>query len=177
MSVCCVFRLVDLFAELVDKVVDALKLMWDVDALGAVWGAASAPDAVGGLAFPRDGAVVAEEEYLPVASVGFSGVSTGGVGISFHREVTFVNALVVVEEVGWDVDAVGAWHAVFAIVAGDGVEAHHLFCDVVEEDEVIVGERLEGGIRREIIVEVLHVCHAAQDGQDERECACVTESP
>lgn len=60
MSVCCVFRLVDLFAELVDKVVDALKLMWDVNALGAVWGAVSAPDAVGGLAFLRDGAVVAE---------------------------------------------------------------------------------------------------------------------
>ena len=53
-SVCCVFRLIDLFAELVDKVVDALKLMRDVDALWAVWGAVSATDAVGGLAFPRD---------------------------------------------------------------------------------------------------------------------------
>lgn len=114
---------------------------------------------------------------MPVASVGFSGVSTGGVGISFHREVTFVNALVVVEEVGWDVDAVGAWHAVFAVVAGDGVEAHHLFCDVVEEDDVVVRERLEGGIRREVVIEVLHVGHATQDGQDEWKSACVTESP
>ena len=101
---------------------------------------------------------------MPVASVGFTGIGTGGVGIFFHREVTFVDALVVVEEVGWYVNAVGAWHAVFAVVAGDGVEAHHLFGDVVKEDEVVVGERLEGGVRRKIVVEMLHVGHATQDG-------------
>ena len=123
--------------------------------------ALAAADAVVGLAQFGHAAVIADKEGL--ASAGIVGV------IAVSGEVTLGNALVVVGEYARNVDAIGARHAVLAVVAGNGVVAHNLVGDAIEKVLLLVGEFLKRTVGAQVLLEVLHIGHAAQHGEHARE--------
>ena len=59
------------------------------------------------------------------------------------NDIVFVDALVVVPKYGWNVDAIAARHAIFAVGARDGGIVHHHVGGVMEKLQFLVGERLE----------------------------------
>ena len=64
-----------------------------------------------------------------------------------------------------DVDAVGARHAILAVVAGDGVVTHDFVGDAVEELLLLVGQLLQRAVGAQVLLEVFHIGHAAQHRQ------------
>ena len=85
------------------------------------------------------------------------------------RQITLLDTFVVVHEDGRNVDAVGAGHAVLAVVAGDGVVTHDFVGDAVEELLLLVGQLLQRGVGAQVLLEVFHIGHAAQHRQHTRE--------
>ncbi len=87
-----------------DILVYAVQFARDVNLLWAMWSALAAAYAVRCLPQPWHGAVVTHQECaarLCVVLVLHAG-----------RHVAFVDAAVVVQQDGWNVNAVGAWHAI-----------------------------------------------------------------
>lgn len=139
------------------KPVDALQLGGYVNVLRAVGRALVASYAVVGLTQPRDGAVIAHKE---------SATCRGIVGTaSRRRHVVFVDTLVVVQQYGWYVDAIGARHTVFAVVARDGWIGHHQIGRVVEKLCLFLRQRVERTICEKIVLEMFHIGHAAEHCQ------------
>ena len=102
--------------QLLHKLVDALHLSGNVDALRAVGGTLAAADTVVGLTQTGNGAVVADEESATLAAV-------LGVGQRAAAEIALRQALIEVGEDGGDVQPVGTGHAILAGGAGYGIEA------------------------------------------------------
>ena len=128
-----------------------------------------AADAVVGLAELRDTAVIADEEGA--ACFAIARVLPAG------RDVAFVQTFVVVQQDGGDVDAVRAGHAIFAVVARDGVELHHRGGGVLQEPELVVGQRFERGVATQVVLQVLHARHAAENSQNIRVTSGKAEGP
>ena len=113
--------------------VDAVQLVRNVDGLRAMFYALAAADAVAGLAQFGYAAVVADKE----CPAGFAVVAVLPAG----GEVAFIDAFVVMQQYCGDVDAVGAGHAVLAVVAGDSGILVYLACCIFEECLVLIGQR------------------------------------
>ena len=139
--------------QIVHIVRDAVQFVWDVDALRAVRAALITSDAMVGLSQLRHAAVVAYE------------VSTTGTLVVFvlrvGDDVSLVEALIVVQQQCRDINSIRAGHTVFAVVAGDSVNLHHLGGGLLQEVELIVGQRFQGRVGREVVLQVLHACHTA----------------
>ncbi len=148
---------VDVSFECFDIVVDTFHLPGNLDALGAMLHTLAAPDAVVGLTQLGHAAVIANEEGLAGAGV-IRVVAVAG-------EITLGDTLVVVGEHTGDIDAIGARHAVLAVVARDGVVAHNLVGNAIEEVLLLVGEFLKRAVGAQILLEVLHIGHAAQHSE------------
>lgn len=149
--------------------VDALEFGGDVDALGAVGRALAAADAVACLAQFRDTPVVANQE-------GATGLPVIGIAAAL-RQIVVVDALVVVHQDRRDVDAVGTRHAVLAVVAGDGVHGYHLLRHFLQEPQLVSRQRLKRSETSQIVLQMLHLGHAAQDGMDVGVGSAETERP
>ena len=129
----------------------------------------AAADALFGLAQARNAPVVSDQEGPPGAAV---------VGIArVVADVALVDTLVVVGEDAGDVHSVGAGHTVLAGGAVDEREPLELFGDVVEQGDLLFGERRERAERGKIVLKVLHIGHTAEHGEHLREAAAVAERP
>ena len=67
-----------------------------------------------------------------------------GLHCSPLRHVAFVHALVIMQQYARDVDAVGARHAVLAIVAWNGGILEHQFGGIQQELVLFLSERHQG---------------------------------
>ena len=117
----------------------------------------------------RHTAVVADEErsahFLVVALVLRLG------------EVSFLDALVVVREDAGNVQAEGAGHAILARGAGDVFQVIDFLGDVFEEVKLFICKRFHRTVGGEVVVEVVHVGHAAEGGEHVGEGAAEAERP
>ena len=104
-----------------------MQFFRDVDVLWAVRYALSASYAMAGLAKFRYTPVVSHE----VCPAGFSVFRI----LARSRDVAFVEAFVVVQQDGRNVEAVRTRHAVFAVIARDGLETHHDICNMLQESQ------------------------------------------
>lgn len=152
-----------------DVLVDAPELLRNVYALRAVRHALFAARAQARLAEPGNGAVVAHEVRPPRARV-------PGLKPAFGNHA-LVQALVVVQENRRYVERIRARHAILAIVARNRVELHHALGRLFEKGEFLARELFEGRIGAEIVLEVLHFHHSAQNRQHPREAAREPERP
>lgn len=75
------------------------------------------------------------------------------------------------------VERIRARHAILAIVARNRVELHHALGRLFEKGEFLARELFEGRIGAEIVLEVLHFHHSAQNRQHPREAAREPERP
>ena len=96
-------------------------LLRDIDALRTMANASATPYAVICLSQARHAAVVANKKFA---------AQLGIVLAAGHGQASLVLAFVVVNKYGRDVDAVGTWHTVFAVITGDGLKSHYLLCYV-----------------------------------------------
>ena len=163
------FLLQQILAEILDVAVDAVELVGDGDALGAVVEAGAAADAVVGLAERRDGPVVADEVgpfELPVILL----PAALGVAALGHGRV------VVLEDAG-DVDAPGTGHAVLAVGAVDERELLVLHGHTLHELQLFLCQRLEVREGLDILREDVHVRHAAEDAEHARVGPAEAEGP
>ena len=152
---------VDVALECLDIIVNAFHFFGNLDALWAMLDTLSAADAVVGLAQLGYATIIPDEEGL---------AGTGIVGIlAVSRQIILGNALVVVGEHARDIDTIGARHAVFAVIAGNGIVVHNLLSDAIKEFLIFVVKFLERAIGTQILLEVLHVGHATEDGEHSRE--------
>ena len=118
------------------EIADSVQFFGDVDALGARADALATSDAVVGLSEFWHRAIVSDKESA-------SGIIVCRVGFRFHHLVSAQAFIVVNQNAGY-VDAIGARHTVFAIVARDGFVVHDLLRDVfIEESCFLVGERAQ----------------------------------
>ena len=90
-----------------------MQLTRYADVLRAVGFALSTAYAMVGLPQTRHGAVKADEVVSPQPGIVFSH--------TFQRQRALVLAFIVMHKQAWDVDAIGARHAVFAVVARNGL--------------------------------------------------------
>ena len=95
-----------------------------------------------GLAQLGHGAVVAHEEGA--AHLGIALVLTA------LGDVAFVDALVVVEQYGRDIESVGTGHTVLAVVAGNGGILGNELGGIVEKLVLLLGEGLQGRVAGEL---------------------------
>ena len=117
----------------------------------------------------RHAAVVAHKESLAFARI-FRVLRR-------RRHIALVHALVVMHENGRYVDAVRTRHAVFAVVARDGWILENKLSHILEELQVVVSQVDKRRVSVQILLQMLHVGHAAQDGQHIREVAGIAERP
>lgn len=118
--------------------INPLHLLWNIYSLRAMRAALVAADAMVGLAKFRNAAVVAYQ----VGTAGFAILLV----LRVFDYVSFIEAFVVMQEDGRDIDAVRAGHAIFAVVAGDGVVLHHHGSGILQEAEIIFGQYVQGSI-------------------------------
>ena len=114
-------------------------------------------------------AVVTDEERpagLPVAGV-----------LPVLGHVAFVHAAVVVGEDRRDVQPVGAGHAVLALGAGHGGVFEHQLRGIFEQCQFPVSAGFERRVGADVVLQVLHVGHAAQHGQHPGPGTRVAEGP
>ena len=128
-----------------------------VDALWAMGVALLAPDAMAGLTQLGHAPVITDQVGTPGLAVVLVARALG--------DVALVHALIVVQQDRGNVDAIRAGHAILAIVARDGRVGHHQLGRLLEKRQLVVAQRHEGRIGPDVILQVLHIGHAAQDGQ------------
>ena len=100
-----------LLLEFLHEVADAVQLIGYLDVLRTMLHALAATDAVVGLPELGHSTVVAHQEgaaSLPIVGV-----------LAAFGHIALVDALVVVEQDGRNINAVGAGHAILAVVAGN----------------------------------------------------------
>ena len=126
--------------------------------------------AVVGLTIAWHRAVKADEEVATMLTI-------VGVANSLWQE-TFVLALVVMNEDARDVNAVRTRHTVFAVVAGYVLKTEDLVGNVgVQIIHLGIVERLQRTVTQKIVLQVLHVGHAAENGEHALWSAGIAESP
>ena len=94
------------------------------------------------------------------------------------RNISGVDTFVIVNKDGRNVEAIGARHTIFAVVAIDGgIALDECRCFTFEPLLFFFGEGLERRVCTHIVFQVLHVCHATEDGKNFRLGTNVTECP
>ena len=82
-----------------------------------------------------------------------------GVGVVLNKSI--VEAIIEMFKHARDIDAIGAGHTVLAVGARDRREAGKLVSDFLEQRYLRLVERLKGGITAEVVLQMLHIRHAA----------------
>ena len=95
-----------------------------------------------------------------------------------HRQRAFVLTFIIMYEDGWYVNAIGARHAVFAIVAGNILKAYYLLGYLlVEIAHLIIRQRNKWTVGEEVILQMLHIGHSAEYTEHTLWGSCIAESP
>lgn len=136
--------------------VNPLHLLRDVDALRTVGRTLVAPDTVAGLAELRHAAVVTDKE---------SAAGTAVVLLTAAGHIPLVDALVVMQQDGGYVYSVRARHTILAVVARDGLILHHQVCRFLQEGKLIVRQGMQRRIGAQVVLQMLHIGHTAEDSQ------------
>ena len=131
--------------------------------------ALSAPDAVVGLAQFGHTAVVSHQEGTACLAVVLVLAAFG--------HIALVHTLVVVQQDGRNVYAIGAGHAILAIVARNSWILLYELCCIEEELGLVVRQWHKRRERTYVVLQVLHVGHAAQHREHVGLCAQETECP
>ena len=156
-------------SEFLDILADLVDLVRYVDFLRTVYAALVAAYASVCLTEFRNGSVVAYKICTTGLSVVLRFLALG--------YVAFIDAFVVVQEDGRDVDAVWARHAVFAVVAWNCRIFHHKIRCLFKEIKLVLIQRYERGVGLDVVLKVLHVGHAAENAQDAFVGSGKTEGP
>lgn len=134
--------------------VDSAHLFRDIDTLRTVRATLVAAYAVTCLTQFRHASVIAHEERT---------ASTAEILVlNARRDITLVEALVVMKQNRRNVKSVRTRHAILAVVTRNRVILHHLGCRILQEAEIIGGKCLQRGVSAQIILKMLHACHAAE---------------
>ena len=145
--------------QLLDIGVDPPKLSGNRNALRALRDALLAPDAVVRLTQGRDRSVVAHKVGLAELPVVLLLLAPG-----LH---TLVDGVVVVHEYSRNINPVRAGHAVLAVVAFDSrIVGHDVGNVSVQEGQLFFSQWLEVHVGPEVVLEVLHIDHAAQHAEN-----------
>lgn len=121
--------------KLFDKGVYLMQLCRDVNVLGAMWLARTAADAVVSLSQAVNASVEPDEIFAPVLPI----VWIAGIFWQSALVLTFI----IMHEDSGNIDAEGARHAIFAVVAGNGLDADDFLCNFFKKDFVGVGDRMQ----------------------------------
>ena len=78
---------------------------------------------------------------------------------------------------GRDVDAIGAWHAVLAVVAGDCLQCYQLVGDGFKKCVFLGRDGAQWRIGFYIFHEVIHISHATEHSKHTVGSAGIAESP
>lgn len=150
------------------KMVNPLHLLRDVDALRTVGRTLVAPDTVAGLAELRHAAVVTDKE---------SAAGTAVVLLTAAGHIPLVDALVVMQQDGGYVYSVRTRHTILAVVARDGLILHHQVCRFLQEGELIFRQRMQRRIGAQVVLQMLHISHTAEDSQHTGKTSGEAERP
>lgn len=116
--------------QLFHKVVDALQFARNVDALGTMLYTTATTDAVTGLTQTRHRAVITDEEGTTSFAELLQVIVRHLFFVVNLHHIALVDTLVVMQQDGRDVEAIGTRHAVVAVVARNGgitdIEVCHL---------------------------------------------------
>ena len=146
-----------------------LQLLGYADVLRAMNNTLTTTYAMVGLSHFWHRTVEANEENASVALV-----------ILVHdvaRQGALVLAFVVMHENAGNVDAIWTRHAIFAVVARNGLHAYDFLGHVVEEILFFLCQRHQRTIRQQVVFQVFHIGHAAQHGEHAFRGAGIPESP
>ena len=156
--------------ELFNKLVYALQLARNVNLLRTMAHALAALDAMVCLTELGNTTIVADEEGTTSLLVVLC--------LLTFRYISGVDTFVIVNKDGRNVKAIGARHTIFAVVAIDGgIALDECRCFTFEPLLFFFGEGLERRVCTHIVFQVLHVCHATEDGKNFRLGTNVTECP
>ena len=85
--------------------------------------------------------------------------------LAAFRHISFIDTFIVMYQYGRNVNSIRARHAVLAVVARNGRVAQQCLRRLFEEFAVGVGQLVERREGAQVVLQVLHVGHAAQYGQ------------
>ena len=97
--------------------------------------------------------------------------------LSVNGQRAFVLTFIIMNEDGWDINAVRTGHTVFAVVAGNGLHLDQMPGHLVEEGGFFLADRLQRTVVQEVVFQVFHIGHTAEHRQHTIWCSCITESP
>lgn len=149
--------------------VNPLHLLGDVDALRTVGRTLVAPDAVAGLAELRHAAVVTDKESAAGTAVVLVLTAAG--------HIPLVDTFVVMQQDGGYVYSVRTRHTILAVVARDGLILHHQVCRFLQEGELIFRQRMQRRIGAQVVLQMLHISHTAEDSQHTGKTSGEAERP
>ena len=123
-----------------------------------MWLALAALYAVVGLPLAGNGTLQRDKVLAAVLPI----FRRAGIGGQRPLVLTFI----IMYEDGGNVDAVGAWHAVFAVVAGNVLQSDDAFRHVVVEEALLLfGKRHQRTVTEQIVLQMFHEGHAAEHCQ------------
>lgn len=149
--------------------VNPLHLLRDVDALRTVGRTLVAPDTVAGLAELRHAAVVTDKESAAGTAVVLVLTAAG--------HIPLVDTFVVMQQDGGYVYSVRTRHTILAVVARDGLILHHQVCRFLQEGELIFRQRMQRRIGAQVVLQMLHISHTAEDSQHTGKTSGEAERP
>lgn len=114
------------------EVVDTVQFFWYVYALGAMWRALVAADAMTCLTEFRHTAVITDEECLTCLAV--------VLGLLTFGYIALIDTFVIVQQDGGNVKPVGAWHTILAVIAWYCGILHHQVGCFVKKCGIAVGQ-------------------------------------
>ena len=121
---------------------------------------------------------LAEFRYTAVVPDQISPASFAVVFIlSALRDIPLVHTFIIMKQNSRNIDTVRTRHTVFAVVTWDGRILHHQVGGVEQETVFLFRQRLQRTVGAEVVLQVLHVSHAAQHGEYARKRACKPKSP
>ena len=85
--------------------------------------------------------------------------------LSALRDIPLVHTFIIMKQNSRNIDTVRTRHTVFAVVTWDGRILHHQVGGVEQETVFLFRQRLQRTVRAEVVLQVLHVSHAAQHGE------------
>ena len=132
--------------------------------------ALSAADTMIGLAVTGDGAVEADEVLATMLAI-------GRIAHSVWEHILILTSIIMYEDAR-NVNAVGTGHTILAIVAGDVFEAHNLLRHILlQVFHLFFSQRHQRAVAEQVVLQVLHIGHTAENGQDAFGSACIAEGP
>ena len=155
--------------QLFYKIVDALQLLGDVDALLTMVHALAASDAMAGLTELGHTTVISHEE----SAAGFQILGV----LTVFGDIALVHTFIVMQQHGRDVYAIRTRHAILAVVARNGRILQHELGSFFEEGQIVVGQVFQWRIGLEVVDEVFLIGHTTQCGEHTGEVSAEAEGP